>query len=134
MAKKENIRRYTARELAKMERDGASRTDWAKVRAMSEDALEASIEADPDDVHEPIDWTQAVKGLPPGKEAIKLRIDTDVLTWFKATGKGYQTRMNSVLRTFVESRKGIAPAETGGRARATNAAKPSAETGSNGRR
>jgi uncharacterized protein (DUF4415 family) len=73
---------------------------------MSARALEASIVADPDDVHEALDWTQAVKGLPPPKEAIKLRIDADVLAWFRATGKGYQTRMNNVLRAFAESRKG----------------------------
>ena len=49
-----------------------------------------------------------VIGIPPRKEAIKLRIDADVLEWFKATGKGYQTRMNNVLRAFVMSRKNAA--------------------------
>jgi uncharacterized protein (DUF4415 family) len=44
-------------------------------------------------------------GLPPGKEAVKLRIDRDVLDWFRGTGKGYQTRMNNVLRAFVKSRQ-----------------------------
>ena len=34
-----------------------------------------------------------------------IRLDADVLAWFKATGKGYQTRINNVLRAFVESRK-----------------------------
>lgn len=106
MKKKEDIRRYTAAELAEMRRKGMDRTDWAKVEAMTEAELEASIAADPDDVHEPVDWTLAVKGIPPRKEPIKLRIDTDVLGWFKATGKGYQTRMNNVLRAFVESRRG----------------------------
>lgn len=106
MKKKEDIRRYTAAELAEMRRRGLDRTDWAKVEAMTEAELEASIAADPDDVHEPIDWTLAVKGIPPRKEPIKLRIDADVLGWFKATGKGYQTRMNNVLRAFVESRRG----------------------------
>lgn len=132
MAKKEDIRRYTAHELAAMDRNGAARTDWAKVRATSEEALEASIEADPEDIHDPIDWTQAVKGLPARKEAVKLRIDADVLNWFRATGKGYQTRMNSVLRTFVESRKGAAASETGTRNTA-NTEQP-AEVGPTGRR
>jgi uncharacterized protein (DUF4415 family) len=86
-------------------RRDASRTDWKKVDAMSEAALEASIAADPDDVHEAPDWTRAVKGVPPPKEPLKLRIDADVLAWFRATGKGYQTRMNNVLRAFFESRK-----------------------------
>lgn len=105
MKKKEDIRRYSARELNHLRRRGKSKTDWAKVDAMTVKELEASIAADPDDVHGPIDWTKAIKGLPPRKEAIKLRIDSDVLRWFKATGKGYQTRMNNVLRAFFESRK-----------------------------
>jgi uncharacterized protein (DUF4415 family) len=33
---------------------------------------------------------------------LTLRIDTDVLQWFKETGKGYQTRINSLLRTYME--------------------------------
>jgi uncharacterized protein (DUF4415 family) len=111
MAKKEDIRRYTADELAEMRRKGLSQTDWAKVDAMSEEELEASIAADPDDVHEPLDWTKAIKGLPPRKAAVKLRIDEDVLGWFKSTGKGYQTRMNNVLRAFFESRGGRAGRE-----------------------
>lgn len=89
-----------------MRRRGETKTDWAKVDATTEAELEASIAADPDDVHEPVDWTTTVVGLPPGKEAIKLRIDRDVLDWFRAGGKGYQTRMNAVLRAFMESRRG----------------------------
>jgi uncharacterized protein (DUF4415 family) len=36
---------------------------------------------------------------------VKLRNDRDVLDWFRGTGKGYQTRMNNVLRAFVKSRQ-----------------------------
>ena len=105
MKKKSGTVRYSADRIAALRRKGASRTDWAQVDSMSEATLEASIAADPDDVKETPDWTRAVKGLPPGKEPIKLRIDSDVIGWFRATGKGYQTRMNNVLRAFVESRK-----------------------------
>ena len=105
MRKKEDIKRYTARELAVMRREGMSRTNWANVDSMSESALETSVASDVDDVSGALDWTQAVKGIPPRKDTIKLRVDTDVISWFKATGKGYQTRMNNVLRAFVESRK-----------------------------
>jgi uncharacterized protein (DUF4415 family) len=105
MAKKRDIVRYSAEEIENMRRRGDSRTDWAKVDALSEEELEASIAADPDDVHEEPDWTRAVVGLPPRKEHINIRLDADVLAWFKATGKGYQTRINNVLRAFVESRK-----------------------------
>lgn len=105
MKKKADTVRYTKAELMAMRRTGASRTNWQKVDAMREADLEASIAADPDDVHETLDWTQAVKGIPERKQAIKLRIDTGIISWFKASGKGYQTRMNNVLRAYVDSRE-----------------------------
>lgn len=105
MVRKGDLVRYTAEEIDEMLRRGESRTDWTKVDAMTEEELEASIAADPDDVHEELDWTKAIRGLPPPKKHINIRVDADVLNWFKATGRGYQTRMNNVLRAYVESRK-----------------------------
>lgn len=107
MWKRGDIVRYTAEEIDEMLRRGEDRTDWARVDAMTEEELEASIAADPDDIHEELDWSKAIQGLPPfpsAKKHISLRIDADVLDWFKATGKGYQTRINYVLRAYVESR------------------------------
>jgi uncharacterized protein (DUF4415 family) len=105
MQKDGDIVRYTAEEIRAMVARGEDKTDWAKFDAMTEEELEASIAADPDDVHEELDWSLAIKGLPPPKEHINLRVDADVSSWFIQTGNGYQTRMNSVLRAFVESRK-----------------------------
>jgi uncharacterized protein (DUF4415 family) len=105
MRKRDDTLRYTVEQLDAMRRRGESRTDWAKVDAMTEAELEASIAADPDDMHDLPDWGQVVLGLPPRKEHINIRIDTDVLAWFRGTGWGYQTRINNVLRAFVESRK-----------------------------
>ena len=47
----------------------------------------------------------ARRGLrpPPPKAAISLRLDADVLKWFKSHGRGYQTRMNAVLRAFKDA-------------------------------
>lgn len=47
----------------------------------------------------------ARQGLPPAprKAAISLRLDADVLEWFKAQGPGYQTRINAVLRAYKEA-------------------------------
>ena len=39
----------------------------------------------------------------PSKELISLRIDQDIIAWFKAQGPGYQTRINSVLRAFRDA-------------------------------
>ena len=105
MKRSGTIVRHSAKQLEALRRRGGSRTDWKKVDAMSEAGLEASVAADPDDVHEPLDWTRAVKTPPPPKQPVKLRVDADVLEWFRKTGKGYQTRMNNVPRAFVESRK-----------------------------
>jgi uncharacterized protein (DUF4415 family) len=96
---------YTAEEIHEVLARGDSRTDWAAVKAVTEEELEASIAADPDDVHEPIDWSRAVRGMPPHKRDIHIRIDEDILDWFRRAGRGYQTRINNVLRAFMESRK-----------------------------
>ncbi|MEO5357360.1 MAG: BrnA antitoxin family protein [Nitrospirae bacterium YQR-1] len=104
MKKKENIIRYTTEELAAKRKRRESQTDWAKVDAMTEEELEASISADEDDVHEKVDLAQAFVGLPPRKKHINIRVDADVLEWFRSKGRGYQTYINSVLRAFVASK------------------------------
>ena len=52
MVKRHDIERYSGDDLEAKRRRGESRTDWAKVDAMTENELEASIAADPDDMHE----------------------------------------------------------------------------------
>ena len=104
MRKSDDIVRYSDKELIAMQRRGESRTDWKKVDATTEAELEASIAADPDDVRE-VDWTRAIVGLPQRKRDIHIRLDEDVLSFFKQTGRGYQTRINNVLRAFVQSRQ-----------------------------
>ncbi len=48
-------------------------------------------------------WQKAVLKEPESKKPISLRVDRDVLDWFKSQGEGYQTRMNAVLRAYMES-------------------------------
>ncbi len=50
-------------------------------------------------------WANAVMEYPERKKPVTLRLDTDVLYWFKSLGKGYQTRINSVLRSFYNAHK-----------------------------
>lgn len=50
-------------------------------------------------------WENAVLTIPVKKKVVSLRIDQDVLDWFKADGRGYQTRMNAVLRSYMEAKK-----------------------------
>jgi uncharacterized protein (DUF4415 family) len=50
-------------------------------------------------------WRSARVVLPSGKTSVHLRLDSDIVDWFKAHGKGHLTRMNAVLRAYVEARK-----------------------------
>jgi uncharacterized protein (DUF4415 family) len=50
-------------------------------------------------------WSEAEVVAVPAKEAISLRVDEDVLSWFREGGPRYQSRMNAVLRSYVQSMK-----------------------------
>ncbi|MGA9070399.1 MAG: BrnA antitoxin family protein [Terracidiphilus sp.] len=50
-------------------------------------------------------WRSAKVVMPVGKTSVHLRLDSDVVDWFRARGKGHQTRMNAVLRAYVEAQK-----------------------------
>ncbi len=105
MRKKSGTVRYTAKQIKAKIARGENRTDWRRANSVTAKKLEASIRADADDVHEEPDWTQAVTGIPAPKDHINIRIDHDILEWFKSRGKGYQTLMNNVLRAFVKNRQ-----------------------------
>lgn len=88
MSKKPPIKRYSVEEIKERRARGEDET--------RRDAPEA------DDLP-PGFWEDARILLPRAKQAISLRVDADVLDWFKATGPGYLTRMNSVLRSYYDA-------------------------------
>jgi uncharacterized protein (DUF4415 family) len=51
-----------------------------------------------------IDWSGAVLVMPSKKKAISIRVDEDVLDYFKSQGDGYQRRMNAVLRSYMQQK------------------------------
>jgi uncharacterized protein (DUF4415 family) len=51
-------------------------------------------------------WKRARIVMPSGKTSVHLRIDSDVFEWFKRQGEGHPTRMNAVLRSYVDAQKG----------------------------
>jgi uncharacterized protein (DUF4415 family) len=51
------------------------------------------------------DWANAVVGLPVVKTPVNAKFDADVVDWFKSQGRGYQTRMNAVLRRYMEAHR-----------------------------
>jgi uncharacterized protein (DUF4415 family) len=64
-------------------------------------------EIDLTDIPEIRDWSGAVVGkfYRPIKKPVTIRVDADVLAWLKSTGKGYQTRINRLLREAMEERR-----------------------------
>lgn len=100
---KENFVRYTADEIREMVARGESKSDWARVDAMTDADIETAMRDDPDwaDFRD-IDWSKMVAVYPIPKGAISIRLDSDVIDFFKSTGKGYQTRINAVLRHYME--------------------------------
>jgi uncharacterized protein (DUF4415 family) len=104
MRKRGNIKRYSAEALRQKIERGASKTDWQRANAVSQATVERF--ANHDEGPLPEDWENSVIiGLPPAKHDVHIRLDGDVIEWFKRSGRGYQTRINAVLRAFVESRR-----------------------------
>jgi len=101
MAKKERIVRYTAKELAARRKRYGSRSDWARAAAMSREEIEADIASDPDEAGMVVDWDSATVEMPQPKAVLNMRVDRDVLDYFREKGKGYQTLINAVLRSYV---------------------------------
>ena len=82
-----------------------NRTDHRRLDAMTAAEIEAVAAGDTDGA--PMsneDWT-AGEIARPSKVPVGIKLDDDVLAWFKARGRGYQTRINAVLRRYVEAQR-----------------------------
>jgi uncharacterized protein (DUF4415 family) len=68
-------------------------------------------EIDTTDIPPKLDWSKAVVGrfYRPIKKPLTIRLDADVLSWLKGQGRGYQTRINALLRKAMESADSPAP-------------------------
>jgi len=81
-------------------------TDWERIDTLTDREIEIAVASDPDsELLDEAFWARTRVVEPQQKKAISLRVDQDILEWFKKTGKGYQTRMNAVLRAYVETKK-----------------------------
>jgi uncharacterized protein (DUF4415 family) len=81
------------------------KTDWARVDALTDKEIAEAVRNDPDAVAVDVDWSEAVLVIPPKKKAISIRVDEDVLDYFKKTGAGYQRRINAVLRSYMQQKR-----------------------------
>ncbi len=75
-------------------------------KALTDAEVERRVDADPDaDILPPGFWDEARPVEVTTKEQITLRLDPDVLRHFRATGKGYQSRINAVLKSYVKAQQ-----------------------------
>jgi uncharacterized protein (DUF4415 family) len=87
-----SIKRYSLEEILRMK----GQTDFEKLRAQGD--YEGPQEFD-------VDWSKARLVIPEPKTPVSIRLDPEVLAFFKAQGRGYQTRINAVLRAFMEAQR-----------------------------
>ena len=103
---KESITRISADEIRRKRAQGErSLTDWARVDALTDEDIERAMREDPDWAdHIDVNWADAEIVYPVAKTAVSIRLDQDVIDFFRATGKGYQTRINAVLRHYMREK------------------------------
>lgn len=86
----------------KPRKPGRGRVSWERLLRMTDEEVERTSPPElanlPDDF-----WDNAPLVAPANKEAISLRVDPDVLEWFRKSGPRYQTRMNAILRSYVDA-------------------------------
>lgn len=78
-----------------------SKKDWKRFDAMKDEEIDCSDIPELDESF----WKNAKLVMPQKRKSIALRVDEDVLHWFKAQGKLYQSRMAAVLRAYMEASK-----------------------------
>ena len=79
--------------------------DWYRIDAQTDDDIRRAILTDPDAAPE-VDaaWFKSARVvMPEPKQAVSLRLDRDVLEWFKKQGRAHRTRINAVLRAYLNS-------------------------------
>lgn len=100
-----NFISYSSDQVRDLIAKGEDRTDWARVDALTDEDIERAMRDDPDWAEFiDIDWSEAEWVIPVTKKSISIRLDEDVIDFFKASGKGYQTRINAVLRHYMKEK------------------------------
>ena len=76
-----------------------SQTDWKFLASSDDNQIDVSDIPNLDTSF----WERATIRMPERKDRVTIRLDHDIVTWFKNMGAGYQTRMNDVLRSYINS-------------------------------
>lgn len=89
-------------------------TDWQRLARLGDAEIAAAVAADDDTfIPDQTWWQRAQVVVPPGKKLVSLRLDADVLEWFRRHGRGYQTRINAVLRSYMAAHAARDPKDRG---------------------
>ena len=100
-AKSERITRLTAEEARQL----PDMTYYARLDAMTDEDIARAVAEDPDAAPIDADWSEAVLVVPAGLRDAMLRVDDDVLAWFRGAGEDFKARMKAVLRSHVEQQR-----------------------------
>jgi uncharacterized protein (DUF4415 family) len=103
MKKETHIKSYSAAEL-KAKR-GRSQTDLKKVDAMTDAELERVLAEDEDERDLKPDWTRARLVFAEPKQSVHLRLEQEIIEFFKGQGKGHISRMQAVLKAYVNAHR-----------------------------
>ena len=101
MANDEDTGRYTMDDIKAMRARGEDYSDDARLERMTDADIEAQAADEPE-----FDWSIIYLGIPPKSAQATVHLDQDVLDWFKAQGDDHETRINAVLRAYMDARTG----------------------------
>ena len=96
------MRERVTRKQSAPEQPTRGRADLERLRTMTEEEIERTSPPELRDLPDDF-WDHAKVVWPAGKQPISIRVDEDVLEWFRRGGARYQSRMNAVLRSYMMS-------------------------------
>ena len=80
-----------------------SRTNWDKVDSVADSEIDYGDIPELDNQF----WKEAKLVMPETKKKVTIRLDNEVIDWFKSHGKGYQTKINAVLKSYIQAQSEI---------------------------
>ena len=90
-----------------------TQTDWARVKAMTDEEIDAAALSDPDnppiDMDDPEFWERAAMFYDP-RGLVRLNIDPDLLDWFRSQGEDYRAQIGAILQAYMEANAHSEPA------------------------
>lgn len=107
MRREGNIVRYSAEEIRERIARGEDRTDWERVRSMSDEEIEANVDEADEGVP---DFSKIYIGIPGITGQLMAHYDQDIVDWFLAQGPGYPRLMNEALRDYIRQQEKMSSA------------------------